>query len=167
MLFFNLKKEKKKWNSVFIILQIPYKFQQNWPKKVAVGLSGLQLYIFLPSPGSSSNNTVIHPYFLHTHPFLLCFIVLLMNIFYRFTFYFLRCFLLLSFLFLSFLIFTFLKFVHFSCPFSCSLMDPSFERLQEKSPLSSLSLIVNLLKLVHLLLVPSNALHIVSYYRVF
>jgi hypothetical protein len=54
-LFFILKKNKKKWNSVLTFLQIPCKFQQNWPKKVAVGLNGLYAkYIpSLPEPDVS------------------------------------------------------------------------------------------------------------------
>ena len=67
----------------------------------------LKPYIFLSSPGSSSNNTAICQYFLCIHPFPQCFIFLLMNIFYCFTFYFPLFFLLLSFLFLSFLISSF------------------------------------------------------------
>jgi hypothetical protein len=36
---FHFKEKQKKWNSVFTILQIPCKFQQNRLKKVAVGLN--------------------------------------------------------------------------------------------------------------------------------
>jgi hypothetical protein len=79
----------------------------------------LNLYIFLHSPGSSSNYTAICQYFLCTQPFSQCFLVLPKNIFYRFTFYFPLCFLLLSFLFLSFLISSFLhNFFTFLVPFS-------------------------------------------------
>ncbi len=42
-------------------------------------------------------------------------------------------------------------------------MDPPFERLQEKSSLFSSHLIVSLSKLMHLLLMPDSAQHIVSY----
>jgi hypothetical protein len=38
---FHFKEKQKKWNSVFTILHIPCTFQQNRPKKVAVGLNGL------------------------------------------------------------------------------------------------------------------------------
>ncbi len=38
---FHFKEKQKKWNSKFTILHIPCKFQQNLPKKVAVGLNGL------------------------------------------------------------------------------------------------------------------------------
>ncbi len=72
----------------------------------------------------------------------------------------------ISSLFLS-LILSFLQFLYFSCRFSFPLMDHPFERLLEKSPLSSLSLIESLLKLMHLPLVASSAQHIVSYYRGF
>jgi hypothetical protein len=40
-LFFILKKNKKRGILFFNILQIPCQFQQNRPKKVAVGLNGL------------------------------------------------------------------------------------------------------------------------------
>jgi hypothetical protein len=47
---------------------------------------------------------------------------------------------------------------------SVTLYDtPPFERLQEKSPLFSLHLTVSLSKLMHLLLMPDSAQHIVSY----
>jgi hypothetical protein len=39
---FHFKEKQKKWNSVFTIIQIPCKFQQNRLKKVAVGLNGLR-----------------------------------------------------------------------------------------------------------------------------
>jgi hypothetical protein len=42
-------------------------------------------------------------------------------------------------------------------------MDPPFERLQEKSLLFSPHLILSLSKLMHLLLMPDSAQHIVSY----
>jgi hypothetical protein len=42
-------------------------------------------------------------------------------------------------------------------------MDPTFDRLQEKSPSFSLHLMVSLSKLVHLLLMPNSAQHIISY----
>jgi hypothetical protein len=42
-------------------------------------------------------------------------------------------------------------------------MDPPFQRLQEKSLLFSPHLIVSLSKLMHLLLIPDSAQHIVSY----
>jgi hypothetical protein len=39
--YFSFERKTKKWNSVFTILHIPCKFQQNQSKKVAVGLNGL------------------------------------------------------------------------------------------------------------------------------
>jgi hypothetical protein len=43
-------------------------------------------------------------------------------------------------------------------------MDPPFERIQKKSPLSSPYLIGSLSKLLHQLLVPNSAQRILSYY---
>jgi hypothetical protein len=43
-------------------------------------------------------------------------------------------------------------------------MNPPYERLQEKNPLSSPYLTVSLSKLMHLLLVPNSAQHIGVYF---
>jgi len=78
----------------------------------------LKPYIFLSSPGSSSNNTAICQYFLCIHPFPQCFYSPPDE--YILLFYFLLSSLLsTSFFSVSFFshFFLFLQFLHFSCPF--------------------------------------------------
>ncbi len=94
-----------------------YRICQGYAKVYTLVL--INRYILLSSSGSSSN---IQQYVFFFSVFTLShnvFIVLLMNIFYHFTFYFPLCFLLLSLLFLSFLISSFFyKWFTFLVPFS-------------------------------------------------
>ncbi len=39
------KNKTKKWNSIFTIISVPWKFQQNLSRKMALGSNGLDKYI--------------------------------------------------------------------------------------------------------------------------
>jgi hypothetical protein len=61
-LSFILQRNKKKWNSVFAIVDIPCNFQQNLPKEMAIGLNGLRLHANCPQ-SSSYPQSLLNPFF--------------------------------------------------------------------------------------------------------